>query len=332
MNELVIAVVAQELKANWESQIGDIELLQLLYGSVVYPTDLHSSGEIEQISIDKTKASRIMNRKKGGNVHRTLRKASKDPRVTNSIDEYFQRNIVKRLLPDRIDDLILTLKEIIINDGEIKKVKRAELLSLAKKETIAAFLASVFCYTITRDNVIKEELPRVLSDKEKDALKHLRLKSEIPTDIDTKENRYVGALMEVYKEMTGKESLTAEVLSHYPEQHRHFLRQRNDYWAAEAVRRGTRDAYGVDEEDHFEVLMEDTFNGIIDTYEREKVNGYVRLSKVLEQASQLSVNQCWLSRDTVWIGNSQKKGVCHVLVNESWLDGWVVKKDDGETV
>lgn len=38
---------------------------------------------------------------------------------------------------------------------------------------------------------------------------------------------------------------------------------------------------------------------------------------------QAPVDQCWIARDTVWIGNAQKKGVCHVLVNEGKLEGWV---------
>lgn len=43
------------------------------------------------------------------------------------------------------------------------------------------------------------------------------------------------------------------------------------------------------------------------------------------------VDKCWLSRDTDWVGNPQKKGVCHFLVKEGKLDGWV-RDDDEQTI
>ena len=56
---------------------------------------------------------------------------------------------------------------------------------------------------------------------------------------------------------------------------------------------------------------------------RKHTTGYERLEAVLIEAKGTPVDQCWLSRDTVWIGNSQKKGVCHILINENVLKGWV---------
>lgn len=44
-----------------------------------------------------------------------------------------------------------------------------------------------------------------------------------------------------------------------------------------------------------------------------------------------NINQCVLSRKTNWIGNFQRKGVCHFLVNDGTIEGWV-RDDDGQTV
>lgn len=90
------------------------------------------------------------------------------------------------------------------------------------------------------------------------------------------------------------------------------------------------DIYGDEEEEYFTILTQEIFDGVIDVWEAPYNYGIDRLRDVLQAAIQTPVNQCWLSKDTVWIGNSQKKGVCHVLVNEGRIDGWV--KKDGETV
>lgn len=109
-----------------------------------------------------------------------------------------------------------------------------------------------------------------------------------------------------------------------------FIRQRTDYFAAEAVRRGTRDVYGDSEEEYFQILLDEIYNGIIDVYKSAKYKtGFERLEAVLIEAKGTPVDQCRLSRDTVWIGNSQKKGVCHILINENVLKGWVKKDATG---
>lgn len=102
---------------------------------------------------------------------------------------------------------------------------------------------------------------------------------------------------------------------------------RRDYYAAESVHRGTRDVFDENEEDQFEVFEEEVYEGVVDTYEDEYDSGMARLREVLKQASQVSVQRSWLSRDTDWIGAAQKKGACHFLVNDGRLEGWVGSDD-----
>lgn len=131
--------------------------------------------------------------------------------------------------------------------------------------------------------------------------------------------------MDVYGELLGIVNFSVSNFDDHEKQKEHFTRQRSDYFAAEAVRRGTRDIYSEDEEDYFQTFVDDTYNGIIDIWESDYKTGYERLKNVLVQATLLPPDQCWLGRDTVWINNPQKKGVCHILVNEGRLKGWVKK-------
>lgn len=149
-----------------------------------------------------------------------------------------------------------------------------------------------------------------------------------PQEVVEQEIPYVKELMAAYGEAEGIGSFTKDTLRQYVDKYgEHFNRQRKDFYAAESVRQGTREAYGETDPDQFEVLKEETYDGVVDVWEQDHRNGYVRLSKVLAQAAQIRIDRCWLCRDTDWIGNSQKKGVCHVLVNDGKIKGWV-KKDE----
>lgn len=309
MNELVFASVIAELKTSWAESISDPEMIELLYDAVALPVGLLNQNG-DTITVPKGTASKIVNREVGGNVRQDIRTHSTDQKVLDSIEDYFTKEVVSKLLRGSEDDLIHRLTAIINKDNEIAADKKKELLSFANKKTLAKFLASVYLYSLSRKNVpsggaaksAKEE-----SDKE-ESKKHPLPKMTIPVRIGSKERGYIDALMDVYAESTGEQNFQAKTLDTYPDIKQHFIRQRNDYFAAEAVRRGTRDVYGDSEEEYFQILLEEIYNGIIDVYESPRYKtGFERLEAVLIEAKGTPVDQCWLSRDTVWIGNSQKK-------------------------
>lgn len=149
-----------------------------------------------------------------------------------------------------------------------------------------------------------------------------------PQEVAEHEIPYVTELMAAYGEAEGVAEFSRTTLRGHEDKYgEHFNRQRKDFYAAESVRQGTREAYGDTDPDQFEVLKEETYDGVVDVWEQDHRNGFVRLTKVLTQAAQIRIDRCWLCRDTDWIGNSQKKGVCHVLVNDGKIKGWVKKNE-----
>jgi hypothetical protein len=56
-------------------------------------------------------------------------------------------------------------------------------------------------------------------------------------------------------------------------------------------------------------------------------HGFARLNKVMAQAATIRVDKCLLSRLPDWIGASEKKGVCHILVNDRRIKGWVANNE-----
>ncbi len=327
MSELVFATYLKELKNAWAEEIADPDLINLLYDAVSEPMELVNK-ENGTITTEKSAASKIVNRQKGGNALKVIRTNANKDKVRSSIEQYFEKNVVKRLHSDCIDDLISNLKKIIEGDSSISETKKEELLKNASRNKLAAFLGFTYLYSLTRDNVLKEI--RIKTTQEIEDYKRHPLR-EIPTppEVIEEERKYADALMTVYGQAEGIPNFDESMLAGFPKHQQHFSDQRGYYFAAEAVRRGTRDIYS--DESQFDVLKNETYEGVKEVWEEEYKSGYARLRKVMSQASATRVDKCWLSRDTDWVGNPQKKGVCHFLVKEGKLDGWV-RDDDEQTI
>lgn len=327
MSELVFATYLRELKNAWAEDIADPDLIELLYDGVAEPMGLLNK-EKNTITVDKGTASKIVNQQKGGNALRLIRTKANNERVQVTIESYFQNKVIKRLHRDCVDDLISNLKKLIENDDSISEDKKAELLKNASKQNIAAFLGFTYLYSLTRDNVLKTV--RINTNQQlEDYKRHPLQEIPTPSEVIEEERKYADALMAVYGQAEGIPNFDASMLAGFPKHQQHFADQRGYYFAAEAVRRGTRDIYS--DESQFDVLKAETYEGVKEVWEDEYKNGYARLRKVMTQASNTRVDKCWLSRDTDWVGNPQKKGVCHFLVKDGKLDGWV-RDDDEQTI
>lgn len=321
MSSFVISTYVEKVKKAWKGGISDMDLITLLYGTIAIPADLKDkNGEI--ISCSKTTASEIMNRK--ANAHRSIKGYSQDEVVKSQIESVFKKQVVDRLLPSMIAGLIVELSQEITN-SDILPDRKTELIGLAKQETLAKFLAEAYLESLIPNNKIADTPDSANADEEEDPdayKKHPLDTIFTPESVTKSEQPYVYALLKAYGDAENGTEITLELLDSYPRYKQHFQRQRDDYFAAEAVRRGTRDFYSENDPDQFQVLKDEIYDGIIDIYEDDWENGLIRIRKVLAQASKVAVARCWLSRDTDWIGNSQKKGVCHILVNDGRLKGW----------
>lgn len=322
MFDLVISVFTSLLKQYWRSSIADPDLLELLYDAVADPVNLLNE-KGDPISVTKSTASKIMLRKAGGNIHTQIKKHIADEKVNQTIVAYFERRIIPNLQPGLIGDLIVKLKTIIRRDLNIPQAKKDELTDIAINGTPAEFLARTFQYCAPKDNrKLNGTVPIEGNIEEYDRNNPLP-KIEYDETVGIDERRYVEALLEVYGELRKHDNYSLEDLKKDDEHLQHFKRQRDDYFAAEAVRRGTRDIYRETEIDQFDLLKTETYNEVIDVWEDDHKNGMKRLRKVLEQAVSTEITASWLARETVWIGAAQKKGICHMLVNENRLKGWV---------
>ena len=70
----------------------------------------------------------------------------------------------------------------------------------------------------------------------------------------------------------------------------------------------------------------DAYNGIIDVCWNDFDDGFKRLLAVLNQVSQITLTKSFLTQIKDLINNSEKKGICHMLVNDGRIQ-WVLEND-----
>lgn len=268
--------------------------------------------------IDSGNASKIKTGKM--NIQRVIREARQDRRVLSTIEESFAKMVIPNLNSSKIEQLRFDVLSLVRDSACSSDMKR-KMADLAESGPVAKFLADAFLESLAWAN----SAPRSVSEHKTEPSRKDRPlpRPPVPSDIAPQEMPYVDALMRVYGEVEGIHTIGPSNIDAYPNHQNHFKRQRSDYYAAEELRRGLRDAYEGPDDDQFRALEDEVYDGIIDTYECEYASGMDRLRHTLKQSVQISADKCFATRDTSWIGNSEKKGMCHILVNDERIRGWL---------
>lgn len=146
--------------------------------------------------------------------------------------------------------------------------------------------------------------------------------------LETHELPYINALCEVYAEKISQE-ITPDLINTLPPMYRrHFAEQRKAYYSAESVHRSVREVF-ADGKQQFGALKDDAYDGIEPTYfDDNYATGYDRLRAVLEKITSTTLTKSALVNIIGLISNLEKKGICHMLVNDERIRSWVVI-DDG---
>lgn len=101
-----------------------------------------------------------------------------------------------------------------------------------------------------------------------------------------------------------------------------FADHQECYFSAEGIQHSIRDTFD-DGEDEFELLKKDAWQGINMTYRKRYDTGYDRLIAVLEKITNTTLDLSTLNQIRNLIGNMEKKGICHILVNDGTIKSWV---------
>jgi hypothetical protein len=333
METLCFGTYVRTLQAALQPPNGDKEVVDLLVGYIIDTANLLNKNG-DPIYLRPGKVSLYLRCRE--DIPENICAATSSDKVIREAAGFFEENVVPFLVPHLQDDLIYKMKTLITDDDSVAPEKQASLLAAANAGNIALFLADTFLYAINKPNVHPSESPRAdeldtlsiaLQDAQQIEAMLAKIPKpegiEVPEEPEDYELVYVDALIAAYNNAEGGNEITRASLPKHQKYDLDFKRRRKDYYSAETIRRATRDAFERSDTDQFDVLKEETYEGIIDIHSDNHPNGYVRLNKVMAQAASLPLTKCVLSRLPEWIGGSEKKGVCHILVNDHDLEGWV---------
>lgn len=283
------------------------------------------------VTIDKADQSKLINSKK--NVPVFIQNQADTPAITSMIEQYFRDYVVIHIKQSENYKLISLLVGIINGDNTIPEQQKSAFLSKADIEHLPSFLSDIFLYAIQQPNNLKENpMPPTPTDNSVYSIinGHIYLDGEEiklpealipPENIEIEESTYILELLRAYADAEHIDKFTVNTI---PDKYkRHLNEQRRYYYNTESVRRSVRDT-GLN--DQFEYFIKDTYDSIIDLCDQSHANGYERLLKVLQQAANRPRGRSLLETIPNLIGASEKKGACHILVNDGKIK-WVITNE-----
>ena len=257
------------------------------------------------------------------------------PDIVNTIGDYFSMHIVDVLINQMKESAMYSAMVSLIRESNLSDESKQELLQCYEDGDRAEFLGRAFLYALVGDNLAKDSAEEALPiDRDIRTFKELIKKSHKkptqivpPDEIEDHEIGYVQELYRVYHEETGEYYARPADLDSQPKLKRDFNRQRKDYYSAETIRRELRDTIRQDETEGFDILKDEMYDGVITTRDKDYDSSFMRLTAVMEHATSVPISSNLQDRLLDWVGPGEKKGVCHMLVNDKRLT-WV-EDDDG---
>lgn len=101
-----------------------------------------------------------------------------------------------------------------------------------------------------------------------------------------------------------------------------YEEQRGFFYDAEGFRRNMRDVVDGGEQE-FNAMKDDLYNGVCDTCRSNHDDGLMRMRDTLRCAAVFPLSASVLTRFPALIKAAEKKGICHMLVNDQKLE-WVI--------
>ncbi|WP_302653318.1 ABC-three component system protein [uncultured Clostridium sp.] len=331
MNILNFASYAKSIKKGIP-KASNVEITRLLLNFIVEKNNVvNSKGGL--YNINDSYSSLWWNQRE--DIPAPIKKAAALPEIISEATDYFEDKIINALSPQKDLDTYVSILELIKVDSSIAKDNKNHLISLYEANEIGQFLAQTFLYALQKDNKSSNKtsnttIPTTTSitddvNKLTELLKQYPKPVQlIPQDtLDEHEMIYITELLAAYADAEGLSEIEKNNLDKYPKYKKNFARQRKDYYAAETIRQSARDPLGLNATDEFNILKEETLDGIIDVHEDCYSSGFERLNNVMKHVTTIQLNKSWLTRLPGWISNSEKKGFCHMLVNDrqiTWVD------------
>lgn len=144
-----------------------------------------------------------------------------------------------------------------------------------------------------------------------------------PEKVDESENKYIKCLLDAYGDYYGDRIDDLTILeSNFPREYKHFKKQRQYFYTAEALRKYSIESLPIQRTDartHFDKLKDEYLCVIQDILDEDFDNGYECVKEVIKEVAKVSCDNSILKYE---IGAQDKKGICHHLSNDGKVT-WV---------
>ena len=199
--------------------------------------------------------------------------------------------------------------------------------SVACAKLLEQILLDIINGSSTSQSEKESEIDMKLINEIQQKIKLLPRPANVPVPaVATKdEQKYIKELYLAYGDAVGMDSFSTNDLSCFPDYAEDLDDRRIDFYAAETIRRGVLELGSGNLSSQFDVLKDETLEGIKDTAKRTHLNGFEHMLAIMEQAVITPVTNYLLSASPYWISGKIKKGVCHHLVNDGKLT-WVRRR------
>lgn len=143
------------------------------------------------------------------------------------------------------------------------------------------------------------------------------IKIEPPTDIKNIERKYLSKILVAYSE-NKKGHIDVNKLNQYVDLLKDFSSRRQEYYSAESLKRCIRDVFSSENE--FVILKNEMYSGIKDFVQTEFKDGFDKLKKTMHESTKVNLSISRVDNDLHFVGNDDKKGICHHLANDDLVD------------
>ena len=315
---------AQLLKQHYAAKSQD-DFVKTLFDSAMDDRSLDS--DCEQNPLYKLKPTTLY-RYYSGELPISKQNAS-------AINGRFSEKAFTRFMKLFSDDALLSIRDGLAGHGfdvPVKEVPRACANILAQ---IIKLRADNRPDNVTSLNYSRLDSKKLLKNIAPPTIEHRRdklhiaqetiniLQIPVPDKSARHEEKYIMALCEAFAErlqrIAVKEKDIPSLKAPYPTI---FKDQRMAYYSALSVERSVRDVFD-DGENEFELLKKETWGGINMTFWRNYSDGVERLLAVLSKAVDIDLGASVFCRMKNLIGCTERKGICHILVNDGTIKSWV---------
>ena len=236
---------------------------------------------------------------------------------------------------DEADDAISsTIHDLLKSEFSIK-----ELTLHNVGENLAKLFTKVLTDAATKSNKkspqpvnVEDFINKVKIENEMLVLGNAKIKlptAKLPSqDISEEELKlnYLYALMDAYNDAEKTNIQISNRFQLKKKYRENFQEQRINFYEAESLKNFTRDSI-TSSSDEFQKLLDETYDGVINTCRRNYLNGYDRLLSVLEQAATIEPRSSVLYHIPGMVSIKRKYGFCHMLVNDSRFN-WIEEEED----